>query len=188
MSASTQHKTIDPGTGAIPWIPISAVSQPGAYVSKGAGDLIRIKIQMVGLPAEAGAKFPSELSGGMVKRAGLARALALDPEILFLDEPTAGLDPIAASAFDQLIRDLQRSLGLTVVMITHDLEEAIALGDRVVVLAAGPRSRVIDSFPVDLERPRDVAEIKLDPRFMDLYRNIWSSLRGEVEKSYERHD
>jgi NitT/TauT family transport system ATP-binding protein len=75
-----------------------------------------------------------------------------------------------------------------VVMITHDLEEAIALGDRVVVLAAGPRSRVIDSFAIDLERPRDVAEIKLDPRFMDLYRNIWSSLRGEVEKSYERHD
>ncbi|MGO6905513.1 ABC transporter ATP-binding protein, partial [Rhizobium ruizarguesonis] len=75
-----------------------------------------------------------------------------------------------------------------VVMITHDLEEAIALGDRVAILAAGPRSRVIESFTVDLERPRDVAEIKLDPRFMDLYRNIWASLRGEVEKSYERRD
>ena len=102
--------------------------------AKLAGDLIRIKIQMVGLPAEAGAKFPSELSGGMVKRAGLARALALDPEILFLDEPTAGLDPIAASAFDQLIRDLQRSLGLTVVMITHDLDTLAAIADRIAVL------------------------------------------------------
>jgi len=99
-----------------------------------AGDLIRIKIQMVGLPTDAGAKFPSELSGGMVKRAGLARALALDPEILFLDEPTAGLDPIAASAFDQLIRDLQQSLGLTVVMITHDLDTLVAIADRIAVL------------------------------------------------------
>ncbi len=98
------------------------------------GDLIRIKIQMVGLPADAGAKVPSELSGGMVKRAGLARALALDPEILFLDEPTAGLDPIAASAFDQLIRDLQQSLGLTVVMITHDLDTLVAIADRIAVL------------------------------------------------------
>ena len=77
-------------------------------------------------------------------------------------------------------RDSRRA----VVMITHDLEEAIALGDRVVVLAAGPKSRVIESFPVDLERPRNVAEIKLDPKFMTLYRDIWASLRGEVEKSY----
>ncbi len=98
------------------------------------GDLIRVKIDMVGLPAEAGAKYPSELSGGMRKRAALARALALDPEILFLDEPTAGLDPISAAAFDQLIRDLQRALGLTVVIVTHDLDTLVTITDRIAVL------------------------------------------------------
>jgi phospholipid/cholesterol/gamma-HCH transport system ATP-binding protein len=102
--------------------------------AKLAGDLIRLKIRLVGLPPEAGAKYPSELSGGMVKRAGLARALALDPEILFLDEPTAGLDPIAAAAFDDLIRDLQQSLGLTVVVVTHDLDTLAAIADRIAVL------------------------------------------------------
>ena len=97
-------------------------------------DLIRVKIDMVGLPPEAGAKFPSELSGGMRKRAALARALALDPEILFLDEPTAGLDPISAAAFDTLIRDLQRALGLTVVVVTHDLDTLVTITDRIAVL------------------------------------------------------
>ena len=82
-----------------------------------------------------GPKYPSELSGGMVKRAGLARALALDPELLFLDEPTAGLDPIAAAAFDELIRSLQKRLGLTVFLITHDLDTLHAICDRVAVLA-----------------------------------------------------
>ena len=90
---------------------------------------------MGGLPADAGPKYPSELSGGMVKRAGLARALALDPELLFLDEPTAGLDPIAAAAFDQLIRGLQKRLELTVFLITHDLDTLHAICDRVAVLA-----------------------------------------------------
>jgi phospholipid/cholesterol/gamma-HCH transport system ATP-binding protein len=98
------------------------------------GDLIRLKIRMVGLPAEAGAKYPSELSGGMRKRAALARALALDPDILFLDEPTAGLDPISAAAFDALIRDLQRALNLTVVIVTHDLDTLVAICDRIAVL------------------------------------------------------
>lgn len=97
-------------------------------------DVARIKIAMVGLPPEAGAKFPSELSGGMRKRAGLARALALDPDILFLDEPTAGLDPIGAAAFDQLIGSLQQSLGLTVLMVTHDLDSLVAICDRIAVL------------------------------------------------------
>ncbi len=94
-----------------------------------------LKISMVGLPPNACDKFPSELSGGMRKRAGLARALALDPEIVFLDEPTAGLDPIGASAFDQLIRELQASLGLTVFLVTHDLDTLHATCDRIAVLA-----------------------------------------------------
>jgi phospholipid/cholesterol/gamma-HCH transport system ATP-binding protein len=97
--------------------------------------LAELKVSMVGLPPDACPKYPSELSGGMQKRAGLARALALDPEIVFLDEPTAGLDPIGAAAFDDLIRQLQKTLGLTVFMVTHDLDSLHAICDRVAVLA-----------------------------------------------------
>lgn len=97
-------------------------------------DLAAIKLGLVGLQQEAADKRPSELSGGMKKRVGLARALALDPEILFLDEPTAGLDPIGANAFDELILSLRRSLGLTVVMITHDLDSLLTICDRIAVL------------------------------------------------------
>jgi phospholipid/cholesterol/gamma-HCH transport system ATP-binding protein len=93
------------------------------------------KIAMSGLPANAGPKYPAELSGGMIKRAGLARALALDPELLFLDEPTAGLDPIGAAAFDELIKGLKHRLDLTVFLITHDLDTLWAICDRVAVLA-----------------------------------------------------
>ena len=97
-------------------------------------ELCAIKVSMVGLPPDASNKRPSELSGGMRKRAGLARALALDPEIVFLDEPTAGLDPIGAANFDALIRELQQALGLTVVMVTHDLDSLVAVCDRISVL------------------------------------------------------
>ncbi|HMT47669.1 MAG: hypothetical protein RL702_770 [Pseudomonadota bacterium] len=98
-------------------------------------EIARYKVMLSGLPPEAAAKFPSELSGGMRKRAGLARALALDPELLFLDEPTAGLDPIGAAAFDALTRALQDTLGLTVFLITHDLDTLYEICDRVAVLA-----------------------------------------------------
>ncbi len=97
-------------------------------------EIVSLKIAMVGLPPDACPKYPSELSGGMKKRAGLARALALDPEILFLDEPTAGLDPIGAAAFDSLIASLQQTLDLTVVMVTHDLDTLHAIVDRIAVL------------------------------------------------------
>lgn len=96
--------------------------------------LAYMKLEMVGLPSDAGLKFPSQLSGGMIKRVALARALALDPEILFLDEPTSGLDPIGAGAFDQLIRRLQKELKITVIMITHDLDSLIQICDRIAVL------------------------------------------------------
>jgi phospholipid/cholesterol/gamma-HCH transport system ATP-binding protein len=97
-------------------------------------EIARVKLAMVGLPPDAGAKFPSQISGGMKKRAGLARALALDPELLFLDEPTAGLDPISANAFDELIKNLRSSLNLTVFMVTHDLDSLVAICDRIAVL------------------------------------------------------
>ncbi|MFP6687788.1 MAG: ATP-binding cassette domain-containing protein, partial [Alphaproteobacteria bacterium] len=97
-------------------------------------EICALKIGLVGLPPEAATKYPIELSGGMRKRAGLARALALDPEILFLDEPTAGLDPISARGFDELVRSLQRSLGITVFMVTHDLGSLYAVCDRIAVL------------------------------------------------------
>lgn len=100
-------------------------------------ELVELKVRLVGLPIDTCMKLPSQLSGGMRKRAGLARALALDPELLFLDEPTAGLDPIGAAAFDQLLRTLQQAMGLSVFLITHDLDTLYAICDRVAVLAEG---------------------------------------------------
>jgi phospholipid/cholesterol/gamma-HCH transport system ATP-binding protein len=113
-------------------------------------ELALLKIAMVGLPADAAYKAPSELSGGMRKRAGLARALALDPDIVFLDEPTSGLDPIGAAAFDRLIRNLHETLGLTVYMITHDLDSIFTICDRVAVLA--DKHVVREGAPADLVR------------------------------------
>lgn len=113
-------------------VPMRAIDQLDPAIRRKLADL---KISMVGLQYLAGDKYPSELSGGMRKRAGLARALALDPDIVFLDEPTAGLDPIGAAAFDQLIRGLSHSLGLTVFLVTHDLDTLHATCDRIAVLA-----------------------------------------------------
>ena len=109
-------------------------------------ELAMLKIEMVGLKPDAGDKLPSELSGGMIKRASLARALALDPEILFLDEPTSGLDPIGAGEFDDLIATLQRTLGLTVFMVTHDLDSLYTVCDRIAALADG---RIIATGPIE---------------------------------------
>lgn len=109
-------------------------------------ELAMLKIDMVGLARDAAHKFPSELSGGMIKRAALARALALDPEILFLDEPTSGLDPIGAAEFDELIGTLQKTLGLTVFMVTHDLDSLYSICDRIAALAD---KRVIAAGPIE---------------------------------------
>jgi phospholipid/cholesterol/gamma-HCH transport system ATP-binding protein len=122
--------------------------------------LARLKISLSGLPWLAGDKYPSELSGGMKKRAGLARALALDPEIVFLDEPTAGLDPIGAAAFDELILNLSRTLGLTVFLVTHDLDTLYATCDRIAVLS---KKRVLATGTLD-----DMLEVD-DPWVQDYF-------------------
>jgi phospholipid/cholesterol/gamma-HCH transport system ATP-binding protein len=114
-------------------------------------ELAMLKIALVGLAPDAADKFPSELSGGMIKRAALARALALDPDIVFLDEPTSGLDPIGAGEFDSLIATLQKTLGLTVFMVTHDLDSLFSICDRVAalaekkIIAAGPVAELLKS-------------------------------------------
>ena len=108
--------------------------------------LVALRLQQAGLPADAGAKLPSELSGGMRKRAAIARAIALEPEVLFLDEPTSGLDPITARGLDRVLRSLVDDLGLTVFVVTHDLDTLLTVVDRVIVLAKG---RVLADGPVD---------------------------------------
>ncbi len=107
--------------------------------------IAQLKLAMAGLPPEAGAKYPAALSGGMIKRASLARALALDPRILFLDEPTSGLDPVAASEFDDLMVDLNQSLGITIVMITHDLDTLFGVCDRAAIIV--DKKILIDTLP-----------------------------------------
>jgi len=133
--------------------------------------LVRLRIAMAGLPPDAGAKMPSELSGGMRKRAAIARALALEPEVLFLDEPTSGLDPITARAFDALLRVLCDDLGLTVVVVTHDLDSLLGIVDRLIVLARG---KVLADAPV-----REVME--LDDPWVQSYFSVRRMINKEGE-------
>ncbi|MEF3081501.1 ABC transporter ATP-binding protein [Luteimonas sp. SMYT11W] len=133
-------------------------------------------------------RYPHQLSGGQRKRVQMAQALIVEPKVMLMDEPFSALDIHTRHLMQNELLRLWQEDRRAVILITHDLEEAIALGDRVVVLSSGPSSRVVESFHVDLERPRNVAEIKLDQRFTDLYRDIWACLRGEVEKSYARQD
>jgi NitT/TauT family transport system ATP-binding protein len=144
-----------------------------------AGDWLR----RVGLTAH-GHKYPHELSGGMRKRVALAQTLILDPKILLMDEPFSALDVQTRSLMENELLALWAQDRKSVMFVTHDLEEAISLSDRVVVMSAGPASRMIGEFTIDLPRPRDVAEIRLTPRFVELHKLIWTALRDEVQKAY----
>jgi NitT/TauT family transport system ATP-binding protein len=135
-----------------------------------------------------GDSYPHQLSGGMRKRVALAQMLVLEPHILLMDEPFSALDVQTRQLMENELLELWSSDRRSVVFITHDLEEAIALSDRVVLLSAGPRTRPIGEFRIDLPRPRDVAEIRLSPRFSELHVHIWRALRAEVLRAYARNE
>ncbi len=129
-------------------------------------------------------RYPHQLSGGMRKRVSLAQTLILDPQILLMDEPFSALDVQTRQLMENELLELWSADRKSVVFITHDLEEAIALSDRVVVLSAGPETRPIGEFSIDLPRPRDVSEIRLSPRFIELHTEIWHRMKNEVLKGY----
>jgi NitT/TauT family transport system ATP-binding protein len=140
-------------------------------------------LERVGL-AEFGDRYPHQLSGGMRKRTALAQVLALDPDIILMDEPFSALDIQTRQLMENEVLALWAAKKKAVLFITHDLDEAIAMSDRVVVLSAGPATRPIGEFDIDLPRPRDVAEVRADPRFVELHSQIWAVLRDEVLKGY----
>ncbi len=142
-------------------------------------------LQRVGLGG-FGNRYPHQLSGGMRKRVALAQTLILDPELILMDEPFSALDIQTRQLMENQLLELWSANRKSVVFITHDLEEAISLSDRVVVMSAGPESHPIGDFPIDLTRPRDVAEIRLTPRFIELHTLIWHAMKEEVLKSYAR--
>ncbi len=140
-------------------------------------------LKRVGLSAFAD-RYPHMLSGGQRKRVGLAQVLICDPKILLMDEPFGPLDAQTRQIMGNLLLDLWSADRKAVLFVTHDLEEAIALSDRVVIMSAGPAARVIGDWKVPLSRPRDIAEIKLDHAFHELHREIWHKLKAEVIKGY----
>ena len=131
-----------------------------------------------------GDRYPHQLSGGMRKRTALAQTLVLDPDIILMDEPFSALDIQTRQLMENEVLELWAAKRKAVLFITHDLDEAIAMSDRVVVLSAGPASHPIGEFVIDLPRPRDVAEVRITPRFIDLHKAIWDVLREEVLKGY----
>ena len=131
-----------------------------------------------------GDRYPHQLSGGMRKRTSLAQTLALDPDIILMDEPFSALDIQTRQLMENEVLELWATRKKAVLFITHDLDEAIAMSDRVVIMSAGPAARLIGEFTIDIPRPRDVAEVKMTPRFVALHAAIWAQLRDEVLKGY----
>jgi NitT/TauT family transport system ATP-binding protein len=142
-------------------------------------------LQRVGLGG-FGDRYPHQLSGGMRKRVSLAQTLVLDPDIILMDEPFSALDVQTRQLMENEVLQLWQRKKKAVLFITHDLDEAIAMSDRVVVMSAGPASRPIGEFAIDLARPRDVAEVRVTPRFIELHNAIWDVLREEVLKGYRQ--
>ena len=143
----------------------------------------RAWLARVGLSAFAG-RYPHMLSGGQKKRVALAQVLIRDPKILLMDEPFGPLDAQTRQIMGNLLLDLWSADKKAVLFVTHDLEEAIALSDRVVVMSAGPNARIIGDWRISLSRPRDTADVKLEPAFHEIHREIWMKLKEEVGKTY----
>lgn len=199
------------GSVSIFGAPLGGINRQAGYLFQGdalfpwktALENVTIGLEVVGVPqAEAQARaqkwltsvglgaftgrYPHMLSGGQRKRVGLAQVLIRDPKILLMDEPFGPLDAQTRQIMGNLLLELWTAERKAVLFVTHDLEEAIALADRVVIMSAGPQSRIIGNWKVPLPRPRDIFEIRLDPVFHDLHREIWSALKSEVMKGYQQ--
>lgn len=199
------------GSVAIFGAPLWGINRQAGYLFQGdalfpwktALENVTIGLEVVGVPqhdAQAralkwltsvglgafGGRYPHMLSGGQRKRVGLAQVLIRDPKILLMDEPFGPLDAQTRQIMGNLLLELWTAERKAVLFVTHDLEEAIALADRVVIMSAGPQSRIIGNWTVPLPRPRDIFEIRLDPVFHDLHREIWSALKSEVMKGYQQ--
>jgi len=191
--------------------PLNGINRSAAYMFQQDGLLpwktvlgnVRLGLELRGIDAEQAShtacawvrrvgltgfaeRYPHQLSGGMRKRVAMAQTWIVDPAIVLMDEPFAALDVHTRLRMESEILTLWAETRKTVLFVTHDLEEAIALSDEVVVLSAGPASSVVGVYPVDLERPRALIDIKTDARFVEIYRLIWRALREEVLKSYDR--
>ena len=154
--------------------------EPKAAREQGEAWLTRVGLQGFG------ERYPHELSGGMRKRVALAQTLILDPDIILMDEPFSALDIQTRQLMENEVLALWSAQKKAVLFITHDLDEAISMSDRVIVLSAGPATHPIGEFVIDLPRPRDVAEVRTDARFVELHSQIWAVLRDEVLKGYQQ--
>jgi NitT/TauT family transport system ATP-binding protein len=157
--------------------------QFGGMPDREAGAIADDWLKRVGLGGFGG-RFPHQLSGGMRKRTSLAQTLVLDPDIILMDEPFSALDVQTRQLMENEVLELWAAKKKAVLFITHDLDEAIAMSDRVVVMSAGPASHPIGEFAIDLARPRDVAEVRVTARFIELHKAIWDVMREEVLKGY----
>jgi NitT/TauT family transport system ATP-binding protein len=171
----------------LPWRSTLANVVAGLEFRGTSGDEARRRgeewLERVGL-AGFGDRYPHQLSGGMRKRTSLAQMLILDPKIVLMDEPFSALDVQTRQLMENELLELWSANRKSVIFITHDLEEAIGLSDRVIVLSAGPATHPIGDFAIDLPRPRDVSEIRMAPRFVELHDKIWHSMKEEVLKGY----
>jgi NitT/TauT family transport system ATP-binding protein len=173
----------------LPWKTVLGNIQFGLMVrgQKGreAEENARVWLERVGLVG-FGSHYPSQLSGGMRKRAAMAQCWIVRPDLILMDEPFSALDVHTRLRMELEILELWTGSGQTVIFVTHDLEEAIALSDQVWLLSAGPGARVVGRYSIHLARPRNLIDIKTEPQFHQLYRDIWMNLRQEVLKSHER--